>query len=251
MNKQYVLKFGLGLGLALTAAGAFAQAITPTFTTFGALPAATFGGSGIPNTDVAITSFAGSAGVPLSAFTLGLTATKRCEASGLCGADITNNNAGVFSAQSGSVFSNTALAGWNISYYAAGNSKLYDFKLLFDFDPAAGTFASALGVGNLTPGPGAVGSTGFVGQDSTNMGFTLNPALIAGGVISPPAFSPFNPNVNGEYSFALVAYNEGTTTEVARAAIILNAVPEPEGYVLGLAGLIGLGVTAGRRRAVR
>jgi hypothetical protein len=251
MSKRHILKFGLGLGLALTAASAFAQVITPTFTTFGTLPAANFGGSGISNTSVAITSFAGSAGVPLSAFTLGLTATKRCESSGLCAAEVTNNNAGVFSAQSGSVFSNTALAGWNIGYYAAGNSKLYDFKLLFDFDPAAGTSASALGVGNLTPGPGAIGSTGFVGQDSTNMGFTLNPALIAAGVISPPAFSPFNPNVNGEYSFALVAYNEGTTIEVARSAIILNAVPEPEGYVLGLAGLIGLAVMARRRRSAR
>jgi MYXO-CTERM domain-containing protein len=249
MIKHIAANSTLGLSLAIATASAFAQPVTPTFTSFGALPGVTFSGSGIPNSSVAITTFAGSTGVNLSSFTLGLTATTRCEPSGLCAAAVTNNNAGVFSVQSGSVFSNTALAGWNIGYYASGNSKLYDFKLLFDYDPGANTSASALGVGNLTPGGVGSGSTGFVLQDSTNMGFTLNPVGISLGLITPPTYAPFNPNVNGEYSFALVAFNKGTAVEVARSAIIVSSVPESDGYVLGLAGLAGLGVFGRRRRA--
>jgi MYXO-CTERM domain-containing protein len=240
MNTRIARDIGLALGLAVASVGAFAQAITPTFTTFGALPAATFAGSGIPNTDVAITTYSSPAA--LSALTLGLTATPRFSSPAL-----TNDGAGTFTALSGAPFAaNPTYAGWNVSYYASGNTNLYSFKLLYDFNPAVGNAASTHGEFKLFTVSGSSGSGGL-DQNSSNMGFASLTTSIFG-ANTPPSFTPFNPNVNGEYSFALIASDKVSGLELARSAIILNAVPEPEGYVLGLAGLLGLAVAARRRR---
>jgi hypothetical protein len=248
MNKQYVLKLGLGLGLAVWAVGASALPITPQFGTFGSFASGIFSGSGIPNSAVAVTTYSGSAS---STLTLALSAAQRCDISGPCGAVVINNGAGTFTAQSGAPFASVAptplptYASWNINYYANGNTNLYDFKLFYDFDPASMNDASTHGIGKLFAAGGGSNATD---QNSINMGFGY---LTTGfpGVVTPPAFTPFNPNVNGEYSFALIAFDKTSGAEVARSAIILSAVPEPEGYVLGLAGLLGLAVTARRRRS--
>jgi hypothetical protein len=242
MSKQYVLKLGIGLGFALTGAGAVAQAITPTFNTFGTLAAAGFGGSGIPNTSVAISN-------SVTGLTLGLSAAQRCSGA-VCGAVVTDDGAGTFTALSGSPFvSNPTYASWNVNFYASGSTLLYNFKLLYDFNPAAGNVASTHGESKLFTITGISGSGGL-DQGSSNMGFGFLTTGVPG-VVTPPAFTPFNPNVNGEYSFALIASDKVTGLEVSRSAIILSAVPEPEGYVLGLAGLLGLAVAARRRRSAR
>ena len=71
--------------LLMAATFAHAAAIAPTFTTFGTLVGATFGGSGIPNTAVAIASTDG--------LTLGLTAHQR-----FTGPNLANDSAGTFTA---------------------------------------------------------------------------------------------------------------------------------------------------------
>jgi MYXO-CTERM domain-containing protein len=250
MKKQFALNVGVALSLALANAAAFAQPVTPTFTTFGALPAATFAGTGIPNTNVAITSYSGLAS--LSAVTLGLSAAQRC--SGLiCGSALTNDGAGTFTAQSGAPFAaNPTYASWNVNFYASGNTTLYNFKLLYDFNPAVANAATTHGEIKLFTLSGSSG-TGGLDQNSLNMGFgylTTGVPFVPG-VVTPPSFTPFNPNVNGEYSFALIASDKASGLELARSAIVINAVPEPEGYVLGLAGLLGLAVAARRRRSTR
>lgn len=245
MIKQLAAHSILCFSLSVASASAFAQAITPTFATFGALPAATFGGTGIPNNNVAITTFAGS--VPLSSLTLGLSAAQR-SAGGITGAALTNDGAGSFTAESGSIFpTNPSYASWNVGFYAQGNTNLYAFKLLYDFNPASANAAATHGEMKLFTFAGNPG-TGGLHQGSVNMGFGYLGASVPG-FVSAPAFAPFNPNSNGEYSFALVASNKVTGLEVARSAILVTAVPEPEGYALAVIGLAGLCFTARRRCA--
>jgi hypothetical protein len=250
MNQRSALNLGLGLSLVLSSVGAFAQPVTPTFSSFGALPAANFGGSGIPNSFVAITNYSSAAA--LSALTLGLSAAQRCSGA-VCGTTVTNDGAATFTAESGAPFvANPSYASWNVNFYAQGNTNLYSFKLLYDFNPAVGNVANTHGEIKLFTLSGSSG-TGGLDQNSLNMGFGY---LTTGfpvfpGVVTPPSFTPFNPNVNGEYSFALIASDKLSGLELARSAIIVSSVPEPEGYVLGLAGLIGLGMVGSRRRSAR
>src|SRR3954462_8248317 len=70
-----------------------AAPITPTFTSFGTLATATFGGTGIPNTAVAVTTVVDQG----NTITLGLTATPRFDDPA-----VGNNGAGTFTAQPGS-----------------------------------------------------------------------------------------------------------------------------------------------------
>jgi hypothetical protein len=248
MKRRVAIEFIVGVGFALATLSARAQPVTPTYTTFGALPAANFGGSGIPNNSVAITNYSSSAA--LSALTLGLSASQRCSGA-ICGTTVTNDGAGTFFAESGAPFAaNPTYASWNVNFYAQGNTTLYNFKVLYDFNPAVGNVASTHGEFKLFTLSGSSG-TGGLDQNSFNAGFGyLTTGLpIFPGVVTPPSFTPFNPNVNGEYSFALIASDKLSGLELARSAIILSSVPESEGYVLGLAGLVGLGVMGRRRRA--
>ena len=83
-------------------------------------------------------------------------------------------------------------------------------------------------------------------QNSWNLGMeflaTTNPAI---GITAPAGV--FNPNAQGQYSFALVAYTSITGAEIGRSAIVVNVVPEPGTFAL--AGLALLGLAAARRRA--
>jgi hypothetical protein len=237
--------FAIGLALSMAASGAFAQAITPSFTTFGALPGANFGGSGIPNTDVAITTYSSAA--PLSALTLGLSTTTRC-AGAICGAAVSNNGAATFTVQAEAPFAaNPGYAGWNIDYYAQGNSNLYNFKLFYDFNPALANGQNTHGVFNLFTVTGSAG-TGGLDQNSSNMGFA-SLATSVPGVIAAPSFSPFNPNASGQYTFALIAFDKVSGAEVARSAMLISAVPEASSYAMLLAGLAGIGGWVRRRQA--
>jgi hypothetical protein len=213
---------------------ASAGAVIPTFTTFGSLPSATFGGSGIPNNAVAITTIAdGNATI-----TLGLTAHPRFGSPA-----VTNDGAGTFTASVGGYPGAPNLAKWNFGFYigvANGNLADYVFELLYDFDPASG---------NDEATHGKIGAFSIVNnpeQGSQNLGFAFLATAVPG-FIDPPTFASFNPNAAGEYSFSLRAfYLRGGL--LGESAIRVNAVPEPGTFAIFAIGAIGVAGTMVRRR---
>ena len=105
------VSIALGAAVLVAAAGtASAAPIVPDFDTFGALPQATFGGSGIPNTSVAITNVDYQGG----AITLGLSAAQR-----FSNPVVTDDGAGTFFATAGADTLNgqPTYAMWNFNAY--------------------------------------------------------------------------------------------------------------------------------------
>src|SRR4051812_43740787 len=117
--------------LVLSATAVSASPITPTFTSFGTLASATFGGSGIPNDAVAALTTLGN-GV-----TLGLTAHQRYDNPALG-----NDNNGTFFARPGvdthAPSPTDPYATWNFAFYVDAGTGNYSYKLFYDFDPAIG-----------------------------------------------------------------------------------------------------------------
>jgi MYXO-CTERM domain-containing protein len=230
MNRRIPFLAALTLGLGVSCA-ALAAPIVPQFHSFGPLPQATFGGTGIPNDRVAVTSE--------DTILLALSVSPRYAAPA-----VADNGAGVFTVQAGvspdapSPADPHAL--WNFNYFVSGVTQNLTFVLLYDFDPGAATDALEHGrstaPGALIPNPA---------QDSLNLGMDFLAAAVPG--IEPPALAAFDPNAEGEYSFALVAYT-ALGLELARVAIqvnvLANRVPEPGALLLAGAALLA----AGRRR---
>jgi hypothetical protein len=228
MNRIFtVVGAALGLSFALTA---IAAPVSPTYNTFGPLPAATFGGSGIPNSAVAITTVGG--------LTLGMSASQR-----FVGPSLQNNGMGTFSAPIGVSLVAPSPADpyalWNFNFYISGANASMAFRIFYDFDSAIGNDETTHGTvsfaGSALPGG--------LGQNSWNLGMNFLAAAAVG--IVPPA-GVFNPNAAGQYTFALAAYDVTTGRELGRSAIAVN-VPEPGTFAL--AGLALLGLGAVRRRA--
>lgn len=209
----------------------FATTIAPSFGSFGTLSGATFGGTGIPNTAVAIkeVSFAGNN----DTITLGLTATARYS-----NPTVGNDGAGTFFATPGL---NNGLDGgghtlgptWNFDYYiktGANNVGTYSFALLYA-NNTTGVSTSLL----LGPITGTA-------QDSWNlsMGF-LNTI-------------GFDPNASGQYGFELELLNSDSHV-VAKTAINVDVgtsrVPDGSSTALllglGFAGLAVLGFRQNRQ----
>ena len=221
---------GAALGMVF-AVSAIAAPISPTFGTFGPLAVATFGGVGIPNNPVAITTVGG--------LTLGMAASQR-----FVGPNLVNNGAGTYNAPAGVSLASPSPADpyalWNFNFYLSGADSTMAFRLFYDFDAAVGNDESTHGTISF-PGS-AITSPGGVAQNSWNLGMDFLATAAAG--IVPPA-GMFNPNASGQYTFALVAYNASTLQEIGRSAIAVN-VPEPG--TVALAGLALLGLAVARRR---
>ena len=237
------------------ASAALAVPITPTFDTFGDLPGATFGGTGIPTDPVAITTII----VGGDTITLGMSAHAR-----FANPTVTDDGLGTYTAATGSNFGDPTFgtmpsadlgATWNVGSFidiaGGGTFDDYSFEFVYDFDPGVATDESLHGLLDLNAGivagmgPPLGTLTHFESSENLLFPFLATPTP---GVIAPPTPGAFNPNALGEYTIALVAKDSGGT-EIGRSAIRVLAVPEPSSMFLLASGALGLcGYTRRKRR---
>lgn len=213
--------------------------LDPVANGFGAIPAATFGGSGIPNDQMVISTVVHNG----NTITLGIAATQRFASAPQPLAD----GMGRYETIIGE--SAPGLSRWNFSFYATidGPDSFEDYRLVLDYDmdAAGGTPFGMHGQWDLTMGAAMLGadlSTLRTIETSQNLGFGFldTPTL---GVINPPSAS-FDPFDVGEYTFLLSIHHPFIGGElIDSVAMAVNVVPEPAsiglwGTLLGVAGLV-------------
>ena len=221
-----------------------ATVATPLYDTFGPLDDATFGGTGIPNTEVAIsTQFSNGS----SLITVAMSATQRYGNPAL-----TNDGLGTYFAGAGSNTGPGSPAGtaegalWNFNYYINIDSPTetlanYDITLFYDFDPAFDNGPAGLGTINVTNGilgSTTPGATKVEGSENLMFGYL---ATDIPGLIDAPAGS-FDPNAIGEYNFGIQVSQSGWGVENVRMDVQVVPVP-PSAWLFatGLVGLTGIG----------
>ncbi len=231
----------------------------PIYTSWGSLPGATFGGTGIPNDAVAKTDVFINGTTQV---TLALTAHGRYS-----NPAVTNNGAGDYYAGTGSncgiatdpIGCPSASQGalWNFAYYinVSGTDPAFNdfadftFTLYYDFDPGAGTAFGSLGtinVNNALIGLGYTPSTITLAQDSQNLMFSAFSTSVPF-TVAPPAYGPFNANATGEYNFYIGFTANNLPTFSGAVGIDVNVVPVPAAVWLFGSGVALLGLM--RRRA--
>ncbi len=194
--------------------------------TFGAIPVATFGGSGIPNDTLAISTVVDGA----NTITMGITATPRFTSLPAP----TNDGLGTFEVPIGE--SDPGLSKWNFSFYTdiegPGSFANYRFELSYDLNSAVGTDLSDHGVLNLNGGVVFLGGLPLLTatttvQDSQNLGFSFLSSS-APGIVAPPTPTPaFDPFETGEYTFQIRVYDDlAAGALLDQVSMRVNAVPE-------------------------
>lgn len=222
----------------------------PLYDTFGLLDDATFGGTGIPNDEVAISSQFSNG---TSLITVAMSATQRYGNPAL-----TNDGAGTYFAGTGSNTGPGSPAGtqegalWNFNFYINIDSTTetlsdYDITLFYDFDPAFDNGPAGLGSINITNSiifsadPAATKVEG-----SENLMFSYLATDTAGFLVAP-TYPAFDPNALGEYNFGISVGQSGWGVENVRMDV--QVVPVPAAAWLFGSGLLGL-VGIARRKKV-
>lgn len=230
-----ILRLAAGIAAAMMAGGAAEAA--PVYEFFDELPAADFGGSGIPNDPVAWTDLDLGGGIEI---TLGLGASQRYD-----NPPLTNDGAGTYYATPGSSIegpNNLLGALWNFNYYvdiAGATFADYNIVLRYDVD-ASGEDFGELNLSNyvLFGGPA---------QDSQNLMFSGFYTDVPGFLDAPSG--AFDPLALGIYSFELIAFDL-LGAELGRVAMNVEVVPVPVPPAAGL-GLLGLAAVGILRRRSR
>ncbi|MCB9853181.1 MAG: PEP-CTERM sorting domain-containing protein [Phycisphaerales bacterium] len=218
----------------------------PIYDQFGPLPTATFGGQGIPNEEVAISSqwIDGDA-----LLTIAMSATQRYS-----NPAVTNDGAGTYFATAGANFggNNESLiegALWNFNYYLSiqginGATPVladYQIDLYYDFDTGDDTPIASLGSIDITAAIlASMNPSATLIEDSQNLNFGFLAAGVPG-IVKPP-LGTFDPNALGEYNFGIQVKRGGWGIETV--AMDVRVIPEPA--TMGLFLLAGLALV--RRR---
>jgi len=235
-----------GPGFVLLALSSFVSA-APLYDTFGPLDRATFGGAGIPNNEVAISSqFSNGA----SLITAAMSASQRYDNPAL-----TNDGAGTYFAGAGTSLEGPSLlegALWNFNFFidiesTSGETLAdYDITLYYDFDPAFDDGPSGLGTINITNGilAGPDPATTLLVEGSENLLFDFLATGIPGLINAPGG--TFNPTVPGEYNCGISVGQDGWGVENVRMDV--QVVPIPAAARLFVPVLFGL-VAVKRRKA--
>ncbi|MEO0964009.1 MAG: PEP-CTERM sorting domain-containing protein [Planctomycetota bacterium] len=262
--KRHALTLMFALG---TVPSVAADNQVPRFDAFGPFPNATFAGSGIPNDEVAASQqfFFG----PDDAYEvrIALSASQRFDNPTVTPGVSPLDFGKYFAPETGSnTPSGTSAEGakWNFNFYAevsavSGTTPTdpplltdLQFNLLIDFDPAAETPLSELGVIDLSlastfppidPDTRTTTATSDIFQDSQNLLFFNG--VPANAAYTPPAFPSFDPDAPGEYTFVIEVLDLGGFA-VESVGIDVIVVPEPASLILVAAGLAACGL---RRRA--